>query len=66
MKFLPTLISVSLIFISPVSANPLEYLNQGDQLAQQFLNQSKQKKQEAGEHPFYSGIPSESKLSDRN
>jgi type-F conjugative transfer system mating-pair stabilization protein TraN len=47
------------VFVSlSVTANPWQHLNQGDQLAQQFLNQ-------AGAHPFYSGIPSESKLSER-
>lgn len=65
MTFLIVLIFTFLISISSVSAKPLEYLNQGDQLAQQFLNQSKKKMQEAGDHPFYRGIPSESKLSDR-
>ncbi len=53
-----------LVFASLASADPWQHLNQGDQLAQQFLNQSNQKKKEAGSHPFYSGIPNESKLSD--
>ncbi|MBP9691878.1 MAG: conjugal transfer protein TraN [Alphaproteobacteria bacterium] len=53
-------------FVFPdVSADPWKNLQQGDQLAQQFLNQSNQKQKEAGNNPFYSGIPNESKLSDK-
>lgn len=47
------------------SADPWQNLSNGDQSAQQFLNQLEKKKKEAGNHPFYDGIPSESKLSDK-
>lgn len=56
---------IFVIFVSlNVAADPGQHLNQGDQLAQQFLNQSKQRQQEVESHPFYKGIPNESKLSD--
>lgn len=43
------------------SANSWHNLQQGDQSAQAFLNQLNGKKAEGGAHPFYQGVPSESK-----
>ena len=64
MQFFNLKAFILVIFVaSNVAADPWQHLNQGDQLAQQFLNQSKQRQQEGGSHPFYKGIPNESKLS---
>ncbi len=63
MKLLSILASVLWVSTSVVSADPQKHLNQGDQLAQQFLNQSKQKQKEAGPHPFSKGISKEANFS---
>ncbi len=51
--------------LSGVYADPWTHLQQGDKTAQELLNQSNQRQKEAGNHPFYRGIPNESKLSDK-
>jgi hypothetical protein len=63
MKFLILILSIFMISISWGFADSWKSLSQGDQLAQQFLNQSDQKKNEARAHPFYQGMPDESTLS---
>jgi conjugal transfer mating pair stabilization protein TraN len=64
-----TLLFFSFLLITSLlresSADPWQNLQQGDQTAQEFLNQIESKKKEAGGHPFYKGIPNEAKLSDK-
>lgn len=63
MKLLTILVSILWVCTSLAFADPQKHLNQGDQLAQQFLNQSKQKCEKAGPHPFSKGVSKEAKFS---
>ncbi len=54
---------VIFVFSSSTLADPWKSLHQGDQAAQQFLDQLDQKKAKGGPHPFYDGKkPKESKF----
>lgn len=52
--------------LNTVNADSWKNLQQGDQTAQAFLNQMKQKKQEAGAYPFYQGTSKNSNISKNN
>jgi conjugal transfer mating pair stabilization protein TraN len=61
-SFFFAILSLS-VTLPDLYAGPWTHLQQGDKTAQEFLNQSSQKQKEAGNHPFYKGIPNESQLS---
>lgn len=52
--------------LNTASADPWKSLSHGDKTAQELLEQMKAKQKEAGNHPFYQGIPKESKISSDN
>ncbi|MBP6951897.1 MAG: conjugal transfer protein TraN [Alphaproteobacteria bacterium] len=54
------------IFPEVILASPTANLKSGDKTAQEFLNQLEAKKQEAGNHPFYSGHSEAAKLKSRD
>lgn len=58
---------VSFVCSLPVLADPWKNLHQGDNAAQQFLDQLDQKNAKAGPHPFYDGKkPKESNFTSSN
>ncbi|MBY0501699.1 MAG: conjugal transfer protein TraN [Alphaproteobacteria bacterium] len=54
------------LFSCMALASPTTNLKSGDKTAQEFLNQMEAKKQEAGDHPFYSGHSKAANLKSRD
>jgi len=64
MKYFKAFILFWMILFSwEALANPWKNLSSGDQMAQDFLHQMDQKRQEAGAHPFSAGVSQEANLS---
>ena len=67
MRFFKRAFILSFLFFSSLAtADNWGLLKQGDQVAQQFLNNIDQKKAEAGSHPFSQGISKEAHLTREN
>ncbi len=66
-QFLTILLSILSFFLMvwitlDAYGDPWKDLQQGDKTANELAKEGEQKKKEAGPHPFYKGIPNESKL----